>query len=337
MDLENVISKLNESSKTKYYKFTYQGDGKCKICPQYDGKVFPENKIPQTHPNCKCAKETNDPVDIALGKFSTQTEYFIGRKNFNDNRRKLESKYGKQIDNNPHSAPQYKLSSVIKNNGYTAALYYNIAFREGKSASPYLDGKGIPTVGVGANMTSEHIIKELLKQKAISQNTAVLLRKFNRLTSDEQRILNQQLGQIKLSEKQIQQLFIKSLEIASKDAQQVLAKGKWMLQKDSQGNAYMLWNDYAIDNTMWQKMPDLVKAICVDLSFNAGGNQLAKYKNFIKAVKAEDYRRAALELLDSRDFNSNINNRNTRGVAIRRRDAAIELTELAEKIIMESD
>jgi hypothetical protein len=29
--------------------------------------------------------------------------------------------------------------------------------------------------------------------------------------------------------------------------------------------------------------------------------------------------------------NSNINNRNTRGVAIRRRDAAIELTELAEK------
>ena len=103
------------------------------------------------------------------------------------------------------------------------------------------------------------------------------------------------------------------------------------------GNAYMLWNDYAIDNIMWQKMPDLVKAICVDLSFNAGGNQLAKYKNFIKAVKAEDYRRAALELLDSRDFNSNINNINTRGVAIRRRDAAIELTELAEKIIMESD
>jgi len=92
-----------------------------------------------------------------------------------------------------------------------------------------------------------------------------------------------------------------------------------------------------IDNTMWQKMPDLVKAICVDLSFNAGGNQLAKYKNFIKAVKAEDYRRAALELLDSRDFNSNINNINTRGVAIRRRDSAIELTELAEKIIMESD
>ena len=38
-----------------------------------------------------------------------------------------------------------------------------------------------------------------------------------------------------------------------------------------------------------------------------------------------------MELLDSRDFNQNINNRNTRGVAIRRRDAAIELTELADE------
>ena len=52
-----------------------------------------------------------------------------------------------------------------------------------------------------------------------------------------------------------------------------------------------------------------------------------------KAVKAKDYRRAALELLDSRDFNSNINNRNTRGMAIRRRDAAIELSQLAEAMI----
>ena len=93
----------------------------------------------------------------------------------------------------------------------------------------------------------------------------------------------------------------------------------------------MVWQDNVTDNSIWQKMPASVKAVCVDLSFNTGGNQLAKYKNFIKAVKAEDYRRAALELLDSKDFNSNINNRNTRGVAIRRRDAAIELTELAEE------
>ena len=331
MDLENVISKLNESSKTKYYKFTYQGDGKCKICPQYDGKVFPEDKLPQTHPNCKCAKETSDPIDIALGKFLPSQEYFVGRKNFNDNRRKLETKYGKQIDNNPHSAPQYKFADMIKHNGYTAALYYNIAFREGKFASPYFDGKGIPTVGVGANMTSEHIIRELLNQKIITNDTAVLLRKFNNLTLDERSVLNQQLKQIKLSENQIQQLFVKSLTIAEKDTQRVLSRGKWETKTDANGKSYMVWQDNVTDNSIWQKMPASVKAVCVDLSFNTGGNQLAKYKNFIKAVKAEDYRRAALELLDSKDFNSNINNRNTRGVAIRRRDAAIELTELAEE------
>ena len=333
MDLENVISKLNESSKTKYYKFTYKGDGRCRICPQYDGKVFPEDKLPQTHPNCKCAKETSDPIDIALGKFLPSQEYFVGRKNFNDNRRKLETKYGKQIDNNPHSEPQYKLVDMIKRDGYIMALYRHIAIREGKFARPYPDGKNIPTVGVGANMTEEYIIRELLNMKAISLNTANTLRNFHRYDKNSQDTINLYLErQLKLTEHQIQQLFEKSFTVAQKDAQSVLSKGKWIKQKDKNGKSYMIWNDNVVDNTTWQKMPDSVKAICVDLSFNTGGNQLAKYKNFIKAVKAEDYRRAALELLDSRDFNKNINNRNTRGVAIRRRDAAIELTELAEEI-----
>lgn len=129
MDTEKVIAQLNEASKTKYYKFTYHGDGKCKICPQYNGQIFPEDNIPQTHPNCRCAKITNAPVDIA---------------------------------------------------------------------------------------------------------------------------------------------------------------------------------------------------------FNAGPKGLGKYQKFLKAVKAGDYRRAAMELLYSRDYNDNINNEKTRGLAIRRRDAAIELTKLAE-------
>ena len=78
MGVNKIIAKLNEASKPKYYKFTYKGDGRCKICPQYDGKVFPEDKLPQTHPNCKCAKLTSDPVDIKIGKFSPEKEYFIG-------------------------------------------------------------------------------------------------------------------------------------------------------------------------------------------------------------------------------------------------------------------
>ena len=96
-------------------------------------------------------------------------------------------------------------------------------------------------------------------------------------------------------------------------------------------------DDNAIDNTTWQKMPDLVKALCVDLSFNLGKYRMGKYKSFIKAVKAEDYRRAALELVNSGDYLDNIKTTRTpkpknSGLAKRRRDAAIELTELAEKI-----
>ena len=69
MDLEETMNKLNDASRKKYYKFVYKGDGSCKICSQYDGRVFSDENLPETHPNCKCAEKTDDPVDIALGKF----------------------------------------------------------------------------------------------------------------------------------------------------------------------------------------------------------------------------------------------------------------------------
>ena len=64
--------------------------------------------------------------------------------------------------------------------------------------------------------------------------------------------------------------------------QEVFSKGKWVKQKDKNGKVYMAWDDNAVDNTTWQKMPDLVKAICVDLSFNLGKQRMGKYKSFIK-------------------------------------------------------
>ena len=338
MGVNEIIAKLNEASKPKYYKFTYKGDGRCKICPQYDGKVFPEDKLPPTHPNCKCAKLTSDPTDISIGKYSPAVEYFIGKNNFNDSRRKLEAIFGKQIDTIPHSAPQYKLADMLKRDGYVMALYRHMAFREKKESIPYLDGKLIPTVGVGANMTEEYIIKELLNMKAISPATADILRKFKNLNEySRKREIERLKLQIKLTENQIMQLFAQSFKIARKDAQDLLSHGNWVEQKDKNGKVYMIWDDNAIDNTTWQKMPDLVKAVCVDLSFNLGKRGMRNYKNFIKAVKAKDYRRAALELLDSGDYRDNIKTTPTSkpknpGLAKRRRDAAIELTKLAEEI-----
>ncbi len=338
MGVNEIMAKLDEASKPKYYKFTYNGDGRCKICPQYNGKVFPEDKLPQTHPNCKCAKLTSDPVDISMGKFSPSLEYFIGKNNFNDSRRKLETIFGKQIDTIPHSEPQYKLSDMIKRDGYVMALYRHLAIREDKRAIPYLDGKFIPTIGIGINMTEETNIRKLLNMKAISPTTADILRKFKNLNEySRQREIERLQQQIKLNENQMMRLFAKSFTVARNDAQSVLSKGKWVKQKDKNGKVYMAWDDNAIDNTTWQKMPDLVKAVCVDLSFNLGKQRMGKYKSFIKAVKAEDYRRAALELVNSGDYLDNIKTDPSKepknpGLARRRRDAAIELTELAEKI-----
>ena len=337
MKIEEIMSQLNNISKTKYYKFVYKSVGECKICSQYDGKTFPDTKIPKTHPNCKCMEVTTDPIDIAMAKFLPGIEYFVGTQNFNQNRSQLEKDYGDDIDNGTHSAPQYKLADNIKYNGYELALYNHIAFREGKYSVPYEDSQKIPTVGVGANMTEEYIIKELLNMQVISQNIATILRNFHRLDKDAKEKVNNYLKKrIRLTEAQIQQLFSKSLVIAEKDAQRVLSKGKWISQKNAQGKFYMLWHDNIIDNTTWEKMPALVKAICVDLAFNVGGNKFAKYKNFIKAVKAEDYRRAGLELLNSKDYDENITKKGEQvtlnGLAKRRLDAAIELTKLAEEI-----
>ena len=333
MDLDKTMQKLNNASRKKYYKFVYKGDGRCEICSQYDGRVFSDENLPETHPNCKCVEETDDPVDIALGKFYPAKEYYIGTKNFNATRRNLETRYGWQIDDSSHSAPQFRLGDNIERLGYNTALYRNIAFREGKFSRPYPDGNGIPTVGVGANMTEAHIIKELLKMNVISEKTASELRAFRRLDKSQKEEFVARLQKtVRLTEDQIQRLFSLSREIAQKDAQQIFSKGKWMRGKNKNGKSIMVWCDGVRDSDTWRKMPDVVKAICVDLSFNIGSVRMSKYKNFIRAVKAEDYRRAALELLDSRDFNANKDTTKKRGVAERRRDAAIELTELAEEL-----
>jgi len=332
MDLDKVASQLNDISKTKYYKFVYKGNGSCKICSRYNGKVFSEQNLPETHPNCRCAEETDDPVDIALGKFPPPGEYDIGSKNFNDSRRKLEEEYGGQINSESHSAPQLRLGNNIKRDGYNTALYRHIAFREGKYSSLYFDSNNIPSIGVGTNLKEEYIIKELLRIKAISPETATRLRAY-RPTNDRQKQdeLRQHMSYVKLTENQMRHLFDISLKVAREDARQVFSTGKWVKEKDKDGNVVMKWNDYEIDNDTWGEMPDQVKAICVDLSFNLGSTRMAKYKNFIKAVKAKDYRRAALELLDSRDFYGNIKKGLMNGIAKRRLDAAIELSELAEE------
>ena len=348
MDLEKLtemVKDLTEGAavKKKYYKFVYKGDGRCKICSRYDGRVFSGGNLPRTHPNCKCARETTDPVDIALGKFQPPTEYFVKKVNFNAGRRDLEREYGVQIDGNPHSAPQYKLADMIKKHNYITAMYRHLCLREKKAERPYLDSKDIPTIGIGANMTEEGVISKLKSMGLITRETEDILRGYDRNDKNQRLALEQYLTRLnlKLEESQILNLFVVSLRNAEDDVRKRLRPGRWISKKDPDGNTFMEWKEepQKIDDAAWKNMHPLVKAICVDLAFNLGGPRFSEYKSFIKAVNAGDYRRAALELLNSDDYRNNIkpvdktrDEKSNLGLAYRRRDAAIELTKLAEEM-----
>ncbi|MBQ6599833.1 MAG: hypothetical protein IJH79_19980 [Lentisphaeria bacterium] len=330
----------------KYYKFVYKGDGRCKICSRYNGRVFSEEDLPRTHPNCKCARETTDPADIALGKFQPRAEYFVGKVNFNANRRALEKIYGVQIDGNLHSAPQCKLADMIKKSNYVTALYRHICLREKKVERPYLDGNDIPTIGIGANMTEESVIKKLKNMGLITRETEDILRGYDHNDRNQRLAMEQYLKRLnlKLEDSQILQLFGASLQNAENDVKKRLRPGKWISKQDPDGNTFMEWKDEPrkISDAEWKSMNPLVKAICVDLAFNLGGPRFSNYESFIKAVNARDYRRAALELLNSDDYRNNIKpvdkaekKKRNLGLAYRRRDAAIELTNLAEEMAVQ--
>jgi len=70
----------------------------------------------------------------------------------------------------------------------------------------------------------------------------------------------------------------------------------------------------------------------IDLCFSLGASEAKKYADFFKAIKAHDYRRAAIELIDSDDYRTGAT-----GNKRRRLDTAIELTSLAEEEIREKN
>lgn len=338
MDIENVMAQLNEASKTKYYKFTYKGDGKCKICQQFNGKVFSEDDIPQTHPNCKCATETKVPADIAMGKYKPQSDYYIGKLDFNKNRRQIEEKYGRIIDNSQFSAPGYELADNINKKGLQRAVFDHKIFREGKQTKSYFDGKNIPTIGIGVNMLTN--MDRLLKMKVITQAQYDTLKWWKGLSETERKDnknrLTNVLQGVELTDEQIFSFFAEDCQKAEDSAKDVMCKGGWTERTRQNGTKNMEWSDSLADNRAWDKLPNLVKAICADMVFNLGKDGFTKYPSFIKAIKAGDYRRAAMELVDSADYKSNIKtsantNPKNPGLAKRRLDAAIELTKLADE------
>lgn len=338
MDVFGVVNLLKQKGGYIYYKFV--ATNCCDKCKVFEGKMFREDEAPKLplHPNCNCELEPiTDPVDLALAKYMPKEKYsHKDNKDFNEDRRQKEKNFGTIIDNSSFSAPGKELEENIKKKGLAAAICDNIAFREGKDGSHvYFDGHNLPTIGVGANLTQEHIIQKLLEMKVLSAVQTDALRRYGKLaegdrTSDAQKQLKQTLSNINLTQAQIQALFQMTYKVAEKEVISRVSKGGWDRVVAADGRVVMVWNESKVDKTAWDKLPDLVKAICIDLSFNTGGKELERYQLFLKAIKAGDYRRAAIELLDSKDYKDNIGpNANNPGLAKRRRDAAIELSKLA--------
>lgn len=337
MNIMEVVNSLEQASKFKYFKFILdKTTTSCASCRAHEEKRYREDEMPSLpiHPNCKCRLLLiTDPVELARAKYTPRILHFVKSDDFNKERKDKEERFGKKIDGSSFSAPGKELAPNIEAKGFKQAMYEHIAFREGKHPRAYLDGTNLPTIGIGANMTQEHVIQKLVEMNVLSPSQVEALRRYRRL-SDAQRTVAEQdaikkiLSNIVLTEAQIQSLFQLTYKTAESGAQATFSQGAWVKMTTQDGQVIMVWNESKVDKEAWNKLPDLVKAICIDIVFNAGSTGLSRYGNFLKAIKAGDYRRAAIELVDSKDAT----NKQNPGLMKRRMDAAIELTKLADEV-----
>ena len=50
----------------------------------------------------------------------------------------------------------------------------------------------------------------------------------------------------------------------------------------------------------WHNLPDMVQVVLADMAFNLGFHRLSKFRRMIKAVNANDFQTASIEMLDSK-------------------------------------
>ena len=53
----------------------------------------------------------------------------------------------------------------------------------------------------------------------------------------------------------------------------------------------------------WDKLPEVIQRVLVNMCFNLGGSRLSKFRNMLKACRNHDWKTMAVEMEDSRWFN----------------------------------
>jgi len=142
---------------------------------------------------------------------------------------------------------------------------------EGKKPVKYLDSKGVPTVGVGFNLTRSDS-SELLKKVGANPDKI-------------------KSGKSALTDNQINALLGNDLLKAKNDAQTLSsADGSTNLTKS------------------WQKLPLQVQGVLTEMVFNLGKKGVSKFNNFLKYIASNNFVQASNEMLHS-EWASQVGNR----------------------------
>jgi lysozyme len=152
-----------------------------------------------------------------------------------------------------------------------SAIRDRVIQHEGKKPVKYLDSRGIPTIGVGFNLTRSDS-SELLKKVGANPDKI-------------------KSGKSALTDDQINALLGNDLLKAKKDAQTLVsADGSANLAKS------------------WTNLPLQIQGVLTEMVFNLGKSGLAKFNNFLKYIITKNFTAAAKEMLDS-DWANQVGNR----------------------------
>ena len=156
---------------------------------------------------------------------------------------------------------------------------------EGDRTRPYLDPSGVPTIGVGRNLRGNGISVTELQAIVTEIDYGVVLRETH-VQGGRVRI-----GSLKLANR----IFTKPL--TEHDIQLLLTDDLNNVRKEAVG---------VFGQAVWQSTSELRKEAILDVMFNLGLTRFKGFVNFIGAVKAGNWDKAASELLLSEAARENI-------------------------------
>jgi lysozyme len=145
---------------------------------------------------------------------------------------------------------------------------------EGVKYEIYFDHLGFPTFGIGHLLTKKDVEWDIYSRSNLPLLSRVI-RGFSGYNKIPKSIIDgfPTWDKINISKERVDEVFEKDIKIVLDDCKK-------------------LFNDF-------DEYLDEVKQIIANMMFNLGLTRLSKFKNFCKAIKDKNYKKASLEMVDS--------------------------------------